>query len=239
MTDEEIIDLWIKVGCKQFAIAVETGSQEMQKQIRKNIDFEKVREVVSIFKKKNMPFVILWMIGFPNETLKQIEETFAFVRELRAFINRLTILMPYPQTELFNQAKEQGLLTFDEENLDNYDRRKAGCIKSNEWTYEQLQGMLYDINIETNFLNNPFLETAEKRDYFLSYLQKLLMALPNHVIANIVIGYIHKMNNNIEKRDVYYNKASSLLHNDTLSHTFQKYLKWDHEIINDFNNFRN
>ena len=136
--DEEVIDLWIKAGCQRFHIAVETGSPEMQKRIRKNIDFEKVRQVVDIFRKRNVPFAVLWMVGFPGETLKQIQETFALVRELQAFLNQFSIVLPYPQTELFNQAKEQGLLAFDEENLENYDRRKADCVKSNEWNHKQL-----------------------------------------------------------------------------------------------------
>ncbi len=235
--DEEVIDLWIKAGCERFHIAVETGSPEMQKHIRKNIDLEKVRQLVSIFRKKNVSFNILWMVGFPGETLKQIQETFALVRELRAFLNQFSIVLPYPQTELFNQAKEQDLLAFDEENLENYDRRKADCVKSNEWDHKQLLEMIYDINIETNFLNNPFLETAEKMDYFLAYLENLLIKLPDHVIAHIVVGYIQKKKNNNDKRNFHYNRGLSLLRDDTLSCTFKKYLKWDHEIIKDFNSF--
>ena len=97
--------------------------------------------------------------------------------------------------------------------------------------------MIYDINIETNFLNNPFLETAEKMDYFLAYLENLLIKMPDHVIVNMVVGYIQKKKKNIDKRNFHYSKALSLLRDDALSRTFGKYLKCDHEIIKDFNSF--
>jgi magnesium-protoporphyrin IX monomethyl ester (oxidative) cyclase len=82
--DEEVIDLLAKAGVKVFGIAVESGSQQMQKHIRKKVDFDKVREVVKIIKSRKLHVYICWMLGFPNETLQQINSTIAFARELRA-----------------------------------------------------------------------------------------------------------------------------------------------------------
>lgn len=235
--DEEIIDLWVKAGCKSFSIAVETGSKEMQKRIKKNIDFDKLREVVGILKQKGIPFNILWMVGFPNETSAQIQETFDLVRELRAFLNQFSIVIPYPGTEMHDELKENDLLLFDEKNLENYDRRKAECIKTTEWTYAQLRKMIYDINIEMNFLNNPFIETPSLREHLLSYLENLLKRLPDHVIAHIVTGYICKLQSDMDRYHAYYSNAQELLRDKILADTFNKYLAWDHYIIKDFKRF--
>ena len=68
----------------EFSIAVETGSPEMQKRINKNLNFDMVRKVVKMIKSHGVPVYICWMVGFPNETLDQINETFNFARELKA-----------------------------------------------------------------------------------------------------------------------------------------------------------
>lgn len=238
--DEEIIGLWIKAGCTSFSIAVETGSEEMQKRIKKNIDFSQLRDIVRILKQKDIPFNILWMVGFPNETLAQIQETFNLVRELRPFLNQFSIVIPYPGTAIYNESKKNNILLFDEKgsDLDSYDdRRRSECIQSTEWTYAELQRMVYDINIEMNFLNNPYMDTPSKQEYFLSYLKNLLKRLPDHVVAHIMIGYISKLQNNPDQYHTCYRNAFMLLRDERLADTFNKYLAWDHYIINDFNQF--
>lgn len=57
--DEEIIDLLIKAKMTHFAIAIETGSLEMQKQIQKNIDFTKAKEVIKMMKTKKLIFIFV------------------------------------------------------------------------------------------------------------------------------------------------------------------------------------
>jgi radical SAM superfamily enzyme YgiQ (UPF0313 family) len=235
--DEEIIDLWNKAGCKSFTIAVETGSEEMQKRMKKKLDFNHIRNIVRVIKQKDLLVDILWMVGFPDETLLQIQETFNLVRELRAFWNRLSIVIPYPGTEMHKELKQNDQLLFNENDLDRYDRRTAECIKSTEWTYMDLRKMVYDINIEVNFLNNPYLDTPDHREYLLSYLKDLIKDLPDHVIGHIVIGYINKLRNDPDQYNVYYRNAFRLLRDESSDGTFSKYLEWDHYIINDFNKY--
>ena len=62
--DEELIDYLKKAGIKIIGIAVETGSPEMQKRLRKNLDFEKVKQVVRIIKEKGLKVHINYLFGF-------------------------------------------------------------------------------------------------------------------------------------------------------------------------------
>lgn len=235
--DEEIIDLLAKTGVKRFGIAVETGSKEIQKQIKKNISFDKVREVVGIMKSKKLHVHICWMVGFPNETIKQINSTFDFARELRAHSNQFLSVLPYPGTKLFEEAKHNDLLVFPEDDLSKFDYRKCDYLKSDEWDYEQLQKMIYDANIEMNFLNNPSLETFEGKEYFLEDLKSLLKRLPEHIIAHIIVGYLYSQKNNFAERERHYNLSIDLFKNKTLYDTFNKYLLWDNPVIKDFNQY--
>jgi len=235
--DEEILDLLLKVGVKQLAIAVETGSKEIQKRINKNLNFDQVKKVIKMFKERKFYFTIGWMIGFPNETLSQIKETFDLARDLRANSNAFNIVLPYPGTKLYKEAKEQNLLAFDGKELDNFGYRKAKHVKSSEWTPDLIQDLKYDATIEMTYLNNPFLETEENMDYLIIDFERRLKKIPGHIIAHIVLGYIYKRKNKYSLTEKHYNSAVNHYKNKDLSGTFYKYLSWDHPIINEFNHY--
>jgi len=237
--DEEIIDLLAKIGVKKIGLAIESGSSQMQRQIKKNIDFDKARKMISYIKKKNYQTEINWMIGFPNETLEQINETFNLARELKSDRNQFYITLPFPGTELFETAKKENLFNFDVNKVSNFDFRSSNFLKSKEWTYPQLQEMIYDINIELNFLYNPGLETSEGRETILRWLEDcLLLGLPEHVIALITVGYLYMKKQQYDKARKYYDRAINLLGSKSLSKIFSKYLSWDSQVISDFNNYR-
>ena len=235
--DDEILSLLTKAGMSTLTIAIETGSPEMQRRINKNLNFDMVRKVVEMIKSHSFHLHICWMVGFPNETLDQINETFNFARELKANSNQFVTVLPYPGTQLFNEAKRDNLLIFDEDDLDKFDNRRCDYIKSDQWNYDQLQKIIYDANIEMNFLNNPSLETAIGRDRLLDFFRPLLLAIPEHIILHLVVGYIHKKKNNNSEYEKHYNTAIELLKDEKLSETFIKYLSWDNPIIKDFNQF--
>ncbi len=237
--DREIIGLLAKAGMGEFGIAVESGSPEIQRRTNKNLDFNKIRKVVRIMKQNDLHVHICWMVGFPNETLKQIKSTFNFARELKAHSNQFLTVLPYPGTQLFNEAKSANLLVFKEDDLDKFNCRECDYLKSDEWNYEQLRDMIYDANIEMNFLNNPSLKTAKGKDSFLDYLEKLLLRLPDHVISHIIVGYLYKRKKNNFKCEKHYKSAIELLKNKDLHKTFNKYLSWNSPIIKDFNRFYN
>ncbi len=235
--DEEVIGLLVKAGMDKFSISVESGSPEMQKQINKYLNFDQIKKVVKILKSYGVHIHIGWMIGFPNETLDQINETFNLARELKADSNQFATVLPYPGTQLFNEAKSANLLVFPEDNLDKFDTRRCDYLKSDQWNYEQLQKMIYDVNIEINFLNNPSLETPAGRDNILEYFKKILLTIPGHIILHLVIGYIYKQKNCYPEYEKHYNMARELFKDKKLSETFSKYLSWDNPIIKDFNQF--
>lgn len=233
--DEELVDVMIDVGMEYIAIAVESGSLEVQKQINKMIDFDNLRKVVKMIKSKGLRVHLLWMVGFPGETLGQIDETFKLARELKGHLNQFLIVLPYPGTKLFEKANNASLLIFNEDDLDKFDCRRCDYLKSDEWDYNKLEGKIYDINIELNFLNNPLLDNQIGEKEMQNFLEDLLLKLPDHIMAHIVLGYIHRNKNEGENK--HYQAARELLRDRVLGDIFVKYLSLDHYIINDFNQY--
>lgn len=234
--DEEVISLMARAGIRLISMAVESGSLEIQKRINKNIDFKKLKETVELIKTKGVSVHLCWMLGFPGETLEQINNTFRLARELKAHSNQFMTVLPYPGTKMFREAKDAGLLMFQEDDLDKFDTRSCDYLKSNEWNYDLLRNMIYDANIELNFLSSPLFDNQEGEAFMLEKMENLVLALPEHVISYIVAGYLYKKNKR-DKFKEYYLRASKLLKVKSLSDVFSKYLSWNHPIIKDFNSY--
>ncbi|MGE5342381.1 MAG: B12-binding domain-containing radical SAM protein [Candidatus Omnitrophota bacterium] len=235
--DETLIDLLQQAGIKTIGIAVETGSPEMQKQLKKYLDFDKVRQVVKLIKSKGLKVHVNYMFGFPNETMDQIQETLSVARELNAHSNQFLILVPYPGTEVYEDAKKWNLLNFDESNLDNFEPRRSNFLLSDEWDAAKLEEIIYDINIELNFLDNPSLKTPEQIDDFREFCEKLLLRIPGHIAAYLVVGYIHKQQGDLVNYETYYQGAIASFNDKATYETFYRYLSWNNPIINDFNRY--
>lgn len=235
--DEEILDLLKKAGVKTIGIAVETGSRAIQKRIRKNLNLDRVRDVVRLIKSKGMSVHVNFMFGFPKETMDQIEETLDLARELRAHSYQLVKLVPYPGTDVYEETRNADLLVYDDDYLDNFEPRRFRYLKSDDWSYAQLEEIVYDANIELNFLNNPSLDEKEKLDSFLNFLERLSFRIPGHVIAKIVAGYLYKLTNRMDRYEQRYLEAAESFKVKEVYDTFGKYLSWDNPIIHDFNQF--
>ncbi len=135
---EELIKKMKEAGCNCVLIGVETGDPESMKKIKKAISLEKVREAAALFKKCGMPFNTYFMIGFPWETLDQINNTLSFMKELDPTDASYAVVTPQPGTELFEIVKNEGLLP-PEENIDwsEFHHQSKDMFKTRVFTDEE------------------------------------------------------------------------------------------------------
>ena len=73
--DEEVLGWMVKSGYYRATFGIESGSEETRKFIRKNISFDKVREVVGVCDKLGIWTNSTFIIGFPDEKIESIEAT--------------------------------------------------------------------------------------------------------------------------------------------------------------------
>lgn len=106
--DEELLRLMKQAGCYRVKIGVESGSERILKKIKKKITKDKVRKAVSLIKKVGLDFTIYLLIGFPSETNADAMETIHFAEELDPTYCSVSILAPYPGTEIYEDLLNQG-----------------------------------------------------------------------------------------------------------------------------------
>ena len=105
--DAELLNLMKNAGCHSIHIGIETGSSQIMKLINKSTTIEEIKEKASLIKKADIKLKTFYMVGFPEETKKDIEETKKLIKELAADEAMLHIYIPYPKTRLYRRIEEK------------------------------------------------------------------------------------------------------------------------------------
>jgi anaerobic magnesium-protoporphyrin IX monomethyl ester cyclase len=99
-----------RAGCILIYYGVESGSQRVLNLMKKHIKIGQIVRAIRWTKEAGIETLASFIIGFPGETRKDIEETIAFAKRLDVDYAQFSFATPYPGTELYRMAKEKGLL---------------------------------------------------------------------------------------------------------------------------------
>lgn len=186
--DAQVAEAMLDCGFKRISVAIESASPEIQRATGKRLNLDEVPVKIEMLKRAGLSLHLCWMLGFPGETKKQVESTLKLAAELGADSNQFLTVVPYPGTRIYAQASEAGILA-DDFNLDSLECRGARPFKNQDWTYDWLEDCIYDANIKTNFLENPWL--YRDREGFARHLDGVLQNHPDHAIALIMAGWLN------------------------------------------------
>lgn len=95
-------------GLRLLLVGFESGNQEILNRIRKGIKLDMAREFMANCRKLGIMVHGTFIIGLPMETKETIEETIRFAQELDPHTIQVSIAAPYPGTELYKQALDNG-----------------------------------------------------------------------------------------------------------------------------------
>ncbi|MGI8784157.1 MAG: B12-binding domain-containing radical SAM protein [Acidobacteriota bacterium] len=106
--DEELVQKLAQAGTHHISIAIESASPRVQKLIKKNLKLHKLSEVLGWMKKYGISTLGFFMMGFPFETVEDIEETIRFARRSDLDEALFSIAVPYAGTDLNKLVYEEG-----------------------------------------------------------------------------------------------------------------------------------
>lgn len=108
--NEEILLLMKKSRCYTLTVAIESGSQRILNLMKKNLTLDTIKDSVSLMNKVGYKPTGLFMLGFPDETKEEMNETLKFAMSLNLKRAQFAIFHPMPGSEIFDELKARGAL---------------------------------------------------------------------------------------------------------------------------------
>ncbi|BAH77307.1 B12-binding domain-containing radical SAM protein [Solidesulfovibrio magneticus] len=172
-----------KANFRFILIGLESMSQDTLNRLKKGIKVSQIEETVRMAKKAGLEPHITTMVGYPWETREDARRTVDFAKSLfsRGLLNTLqaTIVVPYPGTPLFEEAKANGWLTT--ENWDDYDMRDSvwkSPISSSDVL--QFKDELYKAALTPAFIARKILSIRDLDD--IKFLARAASKLIGHLL---------------------------------------------------------
>jgi len=98
-------------GCRMISFGVETGSDEGLRMLQKNCTIAQIRQVFQWCRALGILTIADFMIGFPFEkSSADVKRNIDFMLELDPDYAQVSILSLIPNTQLFDEAAERGLI---------------------------------------------------------------------------------------------------------------------------------
>jgi anaerobic magnesium-protoporphyrin IX monomethyl ester cyclase len=110
IVDEEFLKKAKDAGCYSVYFGIESGDDQVLKDIDKRITTAQVRNAVKLAKKVGLETTGFFMVGLPADTKETLEKTIKFARSLPLDYAKCTILVPYPETKIYEQWEEKGFI---------------------------------------------------------------------------------------------------------------------------------
>jgi|SRR3989344_3918016 len=108
--NEEMLKIMKKAGCYMIRFGVESSSQEILNRIKKGTTIEKIIKAFDMTKKAEIETHASYTLGLPGETKETMDKTIKFSVKLNSDYAQFGIAMPYPGTELYQEAEKNGWL---------------------------------------------------------------------------------------------------------------------------------
>jgi radical SAM superfamily enzyme YgiQ (UPF0313 family) len=109
--DDEVADLLFRSGMKEMGYAPESGSDAIRKDIKKKVNADKLFASVRSAIKHDLKVQVFFIVGFPNETRKDVWQTIRMVSKM-AWMGVQDVgmnhYMPLPGTEQLEKEFEPG-----------------------------------------------------------------------------------------------------------------------------------
>jgi len=112
-------------GLRLLLVGYESGVQRILDNIKKGIRIEEAREFTANCKKLGITIHGTFILGLPGETPETIHETIEFAKSLDVFSIQVSLAAPYPGTELYRQATENGWFAGDAHLVDELGQQAA------------------------------------------------------------------------------------------------------------------
>lgn len=144
-------------GCYQLTLACESGVQRVLDDIvKKNLPLETIKPAIEKAKRAGLLVHTFWILGYPGETFKEMQETIDFAMSSGADSFTFSVLTPLSGTPIYRKVLKENLWWEGRENQNTF---RSSLIKVDGFdSAEEFEKFVNDTNIKANMLlqkNDP------------------------------------------------------------------------------------
>lgn len=139
--DEEIFRLAREAGCEDISFGIESGSQRMLDAMNKRTTVAANRDAILRARRCGLRTKAYFIVNFPGEDERSIEETLRFAREAKPDKWLLSSFAPLPGSDTYNDPGKYGITWTSPDWEDYYLVGKDGqfrpCFTTRDLTFER------------------------------------------------------------------------------------------------------
>ncbi len=106
--DDELLRLLKKAGLYVVSVAIESGNDTILKQMKKGTTKKKIYRDIERIHKHKLDIAAFFILGFPGETIKTIQDTINLSLELPLLRANFFTYIPLPGTESYKYLEDSG-----------------------------------------------------------------------------------------------------------------------------------
>ena len=155
---QEEFDLMKKAGFRLLKFGLESANQKTLDRLNKGIRVEDILNGCEMAKKAGLTVHLTMIVGYPWENKEDALRTFELAKELmqngKADLLQATVLIPYPGTPLWKEAKENDWFLFNPKEYERYDMREPILKTENSDANEVVNicGKIYTIFLTPSYI---------------------------------------------------------------------------------------
>ena len=223
--DEEVVEALAKTGLETAYLAVESGSEYVNREImKKRVKLDMVPGIIEMFRERGVSTCCFFIMGFPGETKEMMEEGIRYAASINSDWCNFNAVKPLVGTPLYDEMLAEGYI---EHNAEFWSQTAYGLrnFDTKEIDKDELNDLLYDANISVNFMNN-FNVRNGNFEVAANMFGNIVDDYPYHIIGWYMLHVCSKKTGDEERSREYLKRIEFLLKTDKRSATmFRKYGK--------------
>lgn len=220
--DDDMAKRLKKSGIEVVTLAIESGSSRVLKEIiHKPLKLEMVPKAIEILNKYDIYVKGLFVIGFPGETMDDIQTTVDFIHSSDLNWVDIFVAQPLPGSELYDICKAGGYLKSGDLDQCNF---WSGNIETEYFTAEEIENIQVYHTIKKDFVNNLDMQN-ENWERALVNFEYVINAKHQNPFAYFYASKASKMLGRMGKAEEYFQFYQDIRKNNkNWEYFFQKFM---------------
>jgi len=216
-----IIDAIVAANINSIAYAIESGSARTQARIKKHVRLDKAIDIVRYSQSKGLNVRCFYIIGFPKETIEEMEETFEYARRLGADWSTFSVASPIPGSEMYDEFVALGYIEDGPESWTATTIRDR-VFDTKEINRKEIKDLAYRINLDMNFVNNMNIRRGDYESAEMIFTNFIKM-YEFHIFAYDSLRRIYRETGEVQKENETVDQMRWILASNEKAQSFRKY----------------